>query len=31
VRGLMEEVPITPPMLGEIIDGVEMDLTIARY
>jgi len=31
VRGLMEKYPITPPMLGEIIDGVEMDLTIARY
>ncbi len=23
--------PITPAMLEEIIDGVEMDLTIARY
>ncbi len=31
VRGLLERYPITPAMLEEIIDGVEMDLTIARY
>lgn len=31
VRGLMSKYPITPAMLEEIIDGVEMDLTIARY
>ncbi len=31
VRGLLARYPITPAMLEEIIDGVEMDLTIARY
>src|ERR1051326_6620774 len=31
VRGLMSKYPITPAMLEEIIDGVEMDLTITRY
>ncbi|MDQ6626373.1 MAG: squalene/phytoene synthase family protein [Verrucomicrobiota bacterium] len=31
VRGLMEKYPITPAMLEEIIDGVEMDLRISRY
>ncbi len=31
VRGLMSKYPITPAMLEEIIDGVEMDLTISRY
>lgn len=31
VRSLIEKYPITPAMLAEIIDGVEMDLTIARY
>jgi phytoene synthase len=31
VRRLIEKYAITPAMLGEIIDGVEMDLTIARY
>jgi phytoene synthase len=31
VRGLMKKYPVTPAMLEEIIDGVEMDLTIARY
>jgi len=31
VRGLTEKYDITPAMLEEIIDGVEMDLTIARY
>jgi len=31
VRGLMSKYPINPPMLEEIIDGVEMDLTITRY
>jgi 15-cis-phytoene synthase len=31
LRRLIEKYPITPAMLGEIIDGVEMDLTIARY
>jgi len=31
VRGLTEKYAITPAMLEEIIDGVEMDLTIARY
>jgi phytoene synthase len=31
VRGLTEKYRITPAMLEEIIDGVEMDLTIARY
>ena len=31
LRGLISKYPITPAMLEEIIDGVEMDLTIARY
>ncbi len=31
VRGLIGKYPITPVMLEEIIDGVEMDLTISRY
>ncbi|MEO8438931.1 MAG: squalene/phytoene synthase family protein [Spartobacteria bacterium] len=31
VRGLMSRYAITPAMLEEIIDGVEMDLTISRY
>ena len=31
VRALMAKYPITPAMLEEIIDGVEMDLTISRY
>jgi phytoene synthase len=31
VRGLMEKYPITPAMLDQIIDGVEMDLSISRY
>ncbi len=31
VRRLMSRYPITPAMLEEIIDGVEMDLTISRY
>ncbi|CAN5592955.1 presqualene diphosphate synthase HpnD [soil metagenome] len=31
VRGLMERYAITPAMLEEIMDGVEMDITIARY
>lgn len=31
VRGLIGKYSITPAMLEEIIDGVEMDLTIARY
>ncbi|MGH8092879.1 MAG: phytoene/squalene synthase family protein [Chthoniobacterales bacterium] len=31
VRSLMSKYRITPAMLEEIIDGVEMDLTIARY
>jgi phytoene synthase len=31
VRGLISQYAITPAMLEEIIDGVEMDLTIARY
>ncbi|MGI8430708.1 MAG: phytoene/squalene synthase family protein [Chthoniobacterales bacterium] len=31
VRGLLAKYPITPAMFAEIIDGVEMDLTIARY
>lgn len=31
VRGLIARYPITPAMFAEIIDGVEMDLTIARY
>jgi phytoene synthase len=31
VRGLIAKYAITPAMLEEIIDGVEMDLTIARY
>lgn len=31
VRRLIEKYAITPAMLEEIIDGVEMDLTIARY
>lgn len=31
VRGLIASHPITPAMLEEILDGVEMDLTISRY
>lgn len=31
VRELIRKYPITPAMLEEIIDGVEMDLTISRY
>jgi len=31
MRRLMRKYPITPAMLEEIIAGVEMDLTIARY
>jgi phytoene synthase len=31
VRGLIARYAITPAMLDEIIDGVEMDLTISRY
>ena len=31
VRSLLEKYPITPAMLAEIIDGVEMDLHITRY
>ncbi len=31
VRALLGNYPITPAMLEEIIDGVEMDLTISRY
>ncbi len=31
VRGLTTRYAITPAMLEEIMDGVEMDLTIARY
>ena len=31
VRGLINKYAITPAMLEEIIDGVEMDLTISRY
>jgi len=31
VRGLYEKYAITPPMLDEIIDGVEMDLGNVRY
>ena len=31
VRGLINRYPITPAMLEEIMDGVEMDLTISRY
>ena len=31
VRGLYAKYPITPPMLDEIIDGVEMDLGQVRY
>jgi 15-cis-phytoene synthase len=31
VRGLYAEYAITPPMLDEIIDGVEMDLRNVRY
>ncbi|MDQ3198109.1 MAG: squalene/phytoene synthase family protein [Verrucomicrobiota bacterium] len=31
VRELIRRYPITPAMLEEIIDGVEMDLTISRY
>jgi len=31
VRRLLRTYPITPAMLDEIIAGVEMDLTIARY
>jgi phytoene synthase len=31
LRSVMAKYPITPPMLEEIIAGVEMDLTISRY
>ena len=31
LRGVMAKYPITPAMLEEIIDGVEMDLSHARY
>ena len=31
VRGLRDRYAITPAMLEEIMDGVEMDLTISRY
>jgi phytoene synthase len=31
VRGLMQNYPVTLPMLEEIISGVEMDLRIVRY
>ncbi len=31
VRGLTQRYAVTPAMLEEIMDGVEMDLTIARY
>ena len=31
LRRLMAKYPITPSMLEEIIEGVEMDLTISRY
>lgn len=31
LRGLIAKYPITPAMLAEIIDGVEMDLSISRY
>ncbi|HEY2800226.1 MAG TPA: squalene/phytoene synthase family protein [Chthoniobacterales bacterium] len=31
VRDLLQRYPITPAMIAEIIDGVEMDLTITRY
>ncbi len=31
IRRLIKKYPITPAMLEEIIDGVEMDLTISRY
>jgi len=31
VRGLINKYAITPAMLEEIMDGVEMDLTISRY
>ena len=31
VRGLISRYAITPAMLEEIMDGVEMDLTISRY
>ncbi len=31
LRGLIAKYPITPAMLEEIIDGVEMDLRISRY
>lgn len=31
VRELIRKYPVTPAMLEEIIDGVEMDLTISRY
>ena len=31
VRGLIDRYAITPAMLEEIMDGVEMDLTISRY
>jgi 15-cis-phytoene synthase len=31
VRGLINRYPINPAMLEEIVDGVEMDLTMSRY
>src|SRR3954447_5734824 len=31
IRQLMQRYPITPAMMEEIIDGVEMDLTISNY
>ncbi len=31
VRALIAKYPLTPAMFDEIIDGVEMDLTISRY
>ena len=31
VRALISKYPLTPAMFEEIIDGVEMDLTISRY
>lgn len=31
VRRLIADYPLTPAMLAEIIDGVEMDLSISRY
>lgn len=31
VRALIAKYPLTPAMFEEIIDGVEMDLTISRY